>query len=121
MGKIPEQWTAHLLSPFRYPGGKSWFLPHAKKWFANSQKDTDTIVEPFAGGGIITLTAIINDYIQKGIMVELDTDIASVWQTILHEEDSKKLVRKIADFNFNVENVIEIIQGTQDDRLSNAF
>jgi hypothetical protein len=41
------------------------------------------LVEPFAGGGIISLTAAFEHLADSVIMVELDDQIAAVWQTIL--------------------------------------
>jgi len=35
-------------------------------------------VEPFAGGGIISLTALFERLVDRVVMVELDEDIASV-------------------------------------------
>lgn len=41
------------------------------------------LVEPFAGGGIISLTALFEDWVERVVMVELDEDVAAVWQTIV--------------------------------------
>ena len=45
-------------SPFRYPGGKTWFVPRLRKWLNSQKKMPAVLVEPFAGGGIISLTAV---------------------------------------------------------------
>lgn len=44
-------------SPFRYPGGKTWFVPRLRQWLTNQTAKAKLLVEPFAGGGIISLTA----------------------------------------------------------------
>jgi DNA adenine methylase len=44
------------LSPFRYPGGKTWLVPTVKLWLSRKRRRSDHFVELFAGGGIIGLT-----------------------------------------------------------------
>ena len=36
-------------SPLRYPGGKTWLIPHIREWLRQVQPTL--LVEPFAGGG----------------------------------------------------------------------
>ncbi|MDP8791430.1 DNA adenine methylase, partial [Serratia marcescens] len=38
------------LSPFRYPGGKTWLVPEVRKWLMASKVTPSVFVEPFAGG-----------------------------------------------------------------------
>lgn len=96
-------------SPFRYPGGKTWLVPTARKWF-NQAAESDILIEPFAGGGIITLTAIAEHYFKQAIMVELDDDVAAAWETIFSKEDCDWLVSEICSFNVTPENINLAIQ-----------
>lgn len=73
-------------SPFRYPGGKTWLVPLFRRWMFSFQGQPQVLVEPFAGGGIISLTAAFEGLADKVVMVELDKQIASVWETILGGE-----------------------------------
>src|SRR5271169_6415625 len=73
-------------SPFRYPGGKTWLVPLFRRWMMSLPSQPATFVEPFAGGGIISLTAAFEWLADKVVMVELDEQIAAVWQTILGGE-----------------------------------
>ena len=41
-------------SPFRYPGGKTWFVPTFRKWIRALDNKPELLVEPFTGGGIIS-------------------------------------------------------------------
>src|SRR5271166_273482 len=84
-------------SPFRYPGGKTWFVPYARLWLSRSQRKPKEFVEPFAGGAIIGLTAVFEGLVDRTTLVELDVDVCAVWQTILGTE-GEKLARKILDF-----------------------
>ena len=95
-------------SPFRYPGGKTWLVPTARKWFSLADENSE-LVEVFAGGGIIGLTAAAEEYFSKVTMIELDNDVAAVWQTIFSESDVAWLVDRIRTFELNVDNVKEAI------------
>ena len=92
------------LSPFRYPGGKTWLAPHVKTWLGNLKIKPALFVEPFAGGGIISLTVAYEDLSDQIIMVEIDEDVSSVWRTIF-EGDAEWLVERIMAFNMTFENV----------------
>ena len=48
--------TVPQRSPLRYPGGKTWLVPHIREWLR--QTTPDIIIEPFAGGAIVSLTAV---------------------------------------------------------------
>lgn len=39
-------------SPFRYPGGKTWLVPHVRRWLTSVSSLPREFVEPFAGGAI---------------------------------------------------------------------
>src|SRR5690606_1178893 len=67
------------------------------------------LLEPFAGGGIIGLTAAFEELAKQVILVELDEDIASVWQTIIYG-DFNRLASKIVNFDFNAKNVKVVIE-----------
>jgi DNA adenine methylase len=59
------------------------------------------LVEPFAGGGIISLTAAFERLADRVVLVELDHQIAAVWETIL-EGDAEWLARRIISFDLSV-------------------
>lgn len=84
-------------SPFRYPGGKTWLVPRLREWLGSLPKKPKKFIEPFSGGGIISLTVAFEKLANKIIMVEIDEDVASVWRTIFGK-DSEWLARKILSF-----------------------
>ena len=84
-------------SPFRYPGGKTWLVPTARRWF-NQADENSELIEPFAGGGIISLTAVAENYFKHVTMVEIDDDMAAAWETILSNEYCTWLVDRISSF-----------------------
>jgi len=70
-------------SPFRYPGGKTWLVPLVRSWLRSLGAPIAELFEPFAGGGIVSLTAVFEGLANRATMVELDEDVAAVWTTIL--------------------------------------
>lgn len=91
-------------SPFRYPGGKTWFVPTFRRWLQSLNVKPTVLVEPFAGGGIISLTAIFEGLVDRAVMIELDEDVAAVWQTIVDGE-AELLAKRILMFPLSVETV----------------
>lgn len=106
-------------SPFRYPGGKTWLVPKARKWFAQAANGSE-LIEPFAGGGIIALTAVAEHYFGHVTMVELDEDMAAAWQTIL-SEDCQWLIKQISSFVVNPDNINYTIEHATDGMKERAF
>jgi DNA adenine methylase len=84
-------------SPFRYPGGKTWLIPTVRQWLKQENKTVDVLIEPFAGGGIVSLTAAFEKLAASITMVELDEEIAAVWEIILNGKN-KWLADKIFSF-----------------------
>lgn len=90
-------------SPFRYPGGKTWLVPTVRQWL---KQDTSIplMIEPFAGGGIVGLTAAFEKLAEHVTLVEMDEEIAAVWEVILSNKN-KWLADKIFSFDFTRENI----------------
>ncbi len=110
---------AKQRSPFRYPGGKTWFVPYAIRWL--KQFDRDIIyVEPFAGGGIVGLTCAFENLAGRVILAEKDDDIAAVWQTILGD-DGEWLARHILHFELTHENVGKVFSKPVSSLRDKAF
>ena len=91
-------------SPFRYPGGKTWLVPIVRQWLKQNGTPTSLLIEPFAGGGIISLTAAFEKLAGHITMVEMDEEIAAVWEVILTGKN-KWLAEKILKFDLSHENV----------------
>ena len=63
------------------------------------------LIEPFAGGGIISLTALFENHVDRVVMVELDEDVAAVWQSVT-SGDVQWLADYILTFKLSRESVI---------------
>lgn len=107
-------------SPFRYPGGKTWFIPYIRQWLSASNSTEKELIEPFAGGAIISLTAVAEKRVRQALMVELDEDIAAVWQAILGE-DGPWLAEKILSFSMTQSNVEGILSKNPSRLRDKAF
>ena len=101
-------------SPLRYPGGKTWLIPHVRAWLGGSAGTTlggppgatgraplleqlgppagsplghtcrpRMLIEPFAGGGIVSLTAVMEGLVERCLLAELDRDVAAFWHAAL--------------------------------------
>ena len=70
-------------SPLRYPGGKTWLIPHIRYWLREMTPRPKLLIEPFAGGGIVSLTAVMEGLVGHCLMVELDRDVAAFWHAAL--------------------------------------
>lgn len=86
---------ASQRSPFRYPGGKTWLIPTVRRWLKQI-KPVELLIEPFAGGGIVSLTAAFENLSNHIVMVELDEEVAAVWEVILKGIASRWYAKTLA-------------------------
>jgi len=81
-------------SPLRYPGGKTWLVPHIRAWLGGLVPKPDLLIEPFGGGAIVSLTAVMEGLVEGCLLSELDPDVAAFWKAALHHgSDLCELVR----------------------------
>ena len=73
--------TVPQRSPLRYPGGKTWLIPHIREWLKLTEPEI--LIEPFAGGAIVSLTAVMEGLVPNVVMVEIDRDVAAFWRSAL--------------------------------------
>lgn len=107
-------------SPFRYPGGKTWFVPVFRRWLSPMHYKPAILVEPFAGGGIISLTALFENLVDRAVMVELDEDIAAVWQAIIDGQASW-IAQRILEFDLTRETLLEELSKAESEIREKAF
>jgi DNA adenine methylase len=91
-----------MRSPFRYPGGKTWLVPYIRVWLRARGGSHKELIETFAGGGIVSLTAVFEQLVGQVTLVELDEDVAAVWQVIT-TGDAKWLADQIINFDLTAE------------------
>ncbi len=91
-------------SPFRYPGGKTWLIPTFRQWIKQENKTIKLLIEPFVGGGIVSLTTAFEKLAEHITMVEMDEEIAAVWEVILNGKN-KWLADKIFSYDLTPANI----------------
>lgn len=89
-------------SPFRYPGGKTWLVEHIRDWLGGHGGLATELIEPFAGGAIVSLTAVAENLVGSAVLVEKDKRVRDVWKAILGRSGSK-LAKQIENFDFTPE------------------
>jgi DNA adenine methylase len=101
--------TISTLSPFRYPGGKSWLRPRVLEWLRTLQTKPQLFLEAFGGGASVSLAVAETASAERVLIVERDPQVAAVWRTILSDnwyrlaeliqgfEISRRAVHKVLD------------------------
>lgn len=107
-------------SPFRYPGGKTWLIPHVRRWLGSLPNKPRVFCEPFCGGASAGLAVLFDGLVGQLLLVELDGDVAAVWQTILNGE-ARKLIERIGQFKVSHESVRFVLNGPHKTLLDRAF
>jgi DNA adenine methylase len=107
-------------SPFRYPGGKTWLVPHIRNWLRSLSQKPHEFVEPFAGGAIVGLSVLFEGLTDRLALVELDEDVGAVWNVILRG-DGNKLAGRITSFDLTLRSVKSILATEPASLLDRAF
>jgi len=107
-------------SPFRYPGGKTWLVPTIRQFMASLLDRPAIFVEPFAGGAIVGLTVAFENLADKVVLVEMDDQVASVWNTVL-SDDVGWLIDRIGTFRCTLESVQDEMSRTPSSTKELAF
>ncbi len=122
-GSIPHVHTpinvasVPMRSPFRYPGGKTWMVPYLRGWMSSLAPAPVLFVEPFAGGGICSLTVAFERLAAHVLMGEMDTDVAAVWRAILYGQ-AEWLANRILNYSLSVGEVRRDLQVNREQQIS---
>ncbi len=103
-------------SPLRYPGGKTWLVPHIRHWLA---EPSPLLVEPFVGGGIVSLTAVMEGLADRALMVDLDRDVAAFWRAALMHGD--ELIDRVLEFPVSRPAIEELERRVPETVLDHGF
>ncbi len=107
-------------SPFRYPGGKTWLVPKLRNWLNSLSFKPKLFIEPFVGGGILSLTVACENLAEHVIMADIDDDVAAVWQTIING-DGEELANLIRQFDLSIDSYYARINITASSKIEQAF
>ena len=90
-------------SPLRYPGGKTWLIPHVEKWLDQHDQKQKWLLEPFCGGAIVSLSSVMEGWVEHCVMSEIDPDVAAFWKAVL--ENGECLAKRVKGFKISREEV----------------
>jgi DNA adenine methylase len=107
------------LSPFRYPGGKTWFLPYLKRWLA-TQPRSQLFIEAFAGGASVGCAVAYENLADHVMLIELDPTIAAVWR-VTFSDSAQDLAARITSFHLSHETVASLLASSPISDLDVAF
>jgi DNA adenine methylase len=96
-------------SPFRYPGGKTWLVPYIRSWLQSLPVRPSRLIEPFAGGAIVSLTAGFEGLARHVIFCEKDPAVAAVWRVVLNGH-ANWLAEKIESFDLTLPAVKSVLE-----------
>lgn len=109
-------------SPFRYPGGKTWLVPRIRHWLSSLSYRPTEFIEPFAGGAIVGLTIAAEELADHVTLVEVDENVAAVWQTIIHDRGGGEwLAEQIVSFTLTPESADSILNHKPGSTRERAF
>jgi len=109
-----------MFSPFRYPGGKTWFLPGLRAWLSSLPRRPAFFVEPFAGGGSASLAVAAEGLADRVVMVEKDPEVAAVWRTVMGGA-VEELVERALGFEPKAENIAATLTAPSAGDMDAAF
>jgi DNA adenine methylase len=95
-------------SPFRYPGGKTWLVPYVREWLQSRRERPSRLIEPFAGGAIISLTVAFERLAKHVLFAELDENVAAVWRVVLNGH-AEWLAKQILNFDLSMDAVKRVL------------
>lgn len=91
--------SKYNVSPLRYPGAKS-VLSETMAQIVSYNSYYNVFVEPYFGGGSVGLYLLLNGYVNKLVINDLDPDLFYFWQSVLYRTD--ELVTLIEQVPLNV-------------------
>jgi DNA adenine methylase len=107
-------------SPFRYPGGKTWLVPYIRDWLRSKKPAPARLIEPFAGGAIVSLTAAFERLARHVVFAEMDEGVAAVWRVVLNGQ-AEWLAKQILNFEVTLESVTETLGRDASELRERAF
>jgi DNA adenine methylase len=76
-----------FYSPLRYPGGKGKISKYFKDLLQTNNLRESIYVEPYAGGASVALSLLIDGYVSRIIINDIDLSIYAFWHSVLNQPD----------------------------------
>jgi DNA adenine methylase len=94
--------AGRLVSPLRYPGGKSRLVPYVQDLLHRNGLRPGLFVEPFAGGASVTIGVLEHDLADRVALVDKDNLLGAFW-TVVFSEDAEWLADQCLSIEVSVE------------------
>lgn len=88
-----------VVTPLRYPGGKSKVYSYIKELVKLNQ--CTTYIEPYAGGAGVAVKLLLNRDVEKIMINDFDKSIYAFWYSVLYHTD--ELITKIQSVDICIE------------------
>lgn len=75
------------LSPLRYPGSKRKLIKYFNKILAYNELSPKVVIEPFVGGGSVSLAFLLKKDVEKVVIADKDELISSFWEILFFDTD----------------------------------
>ena len=95
-------------------------MPRIRQWLQSCPRQPRIFIEPFCGGGIVSLTVAAERLAHRVMMIELDEDVAAVWHVCLSGQASL-LAQQILEFELTSRSVRDVIQQKSSSLEERAF
>lgn len=98
-------------------------MPYFLKWahsFCLDGKRPDYIIEPFCGGGSVSLAALFYEYVDKALISEIDKGMFNFWLSVANGY-SGWLANKVIDFEPTPESVGSLLSTKATTSVDKAF
>lgn len=112
--------SVRQISPFRYPGGKTWLVPTIAEWLRRLPDPPKVLIDPFTGGGSVPLGVLGDGLVDRIVLGELDPDVSAVWKCIFSPQRDY-LIYRIATFSMSRDNVIRELNRSPKSGVDHAF
>ena len=90
-----------FYTPLRYPGGKGKLSYYVKAIIEENELFDGHYLEPFAGGAGVALELLMQEYVRKIHINDIDPAVYGFWHSVLYSTD--ELCRLINDTPVNME------------------
>lgn len=95
-----------IVSPLRYPGGKSAFVPYIAAFLQEHLLAGCTLVEPYAGGASVSLSLLSMGLINGAILAEADPLLYAFWRCVFYSTSA--LCKLISETPVNIQTWFEL-------------
>lgn len=72
-------------SPLRYPGAKQWIVPYVEQVIRENGFVGGTIIEPYAGSSIVSLSMLENHVCQNAVLIDKDPLVYAFWRCVFEQ------------------------------------